>query len=326
MFLSVAPTDVDYRSCSAFPLEMRLAPLHYTGRKREEIQRLLALARQTPTRGGFFLSSHFSILRAVFTPNIQRMCLIAFAHRVVPGYELVLIANRDEFLARPTAPLDWWPDHPQLLAGKDLVGGGTWLGVNLQGTWTAITNYREPLPPLNDPPSRGNLTKNLLVNNLTLLSGDFSEHLNLEAYHGFNLLSGDRSGVGYLSNRNDQPTVSLEPGFYGLSNHLLNSPWPKVKKTKAAFRTAVGQGCIDFSQLFELLADTEKARIEELPNTGVPQEWEEILSSAYINAEHVGYGTRIRTILTISDLGKVQICEWRRGEAKPGEIFTFMRS
>lgn len=326
MFLSAAPADVDYRSCSAFPLEMRLAPLHYTGRKREEIQRLLALARQTPTRGGFFLSSHFSILRVVFTQNIQRMCLIAFAHRVVPGYELVLIANRDEFLVRPTAPLAWWTDHSHILAGKDLVGGGTWLGINRQGIWTAITNYREPIPALNDPPSRGNLTKNLLVNNLTVLSSDFYKNRNLETYHGFNLLSGDHSGVEYLSNRSGQSTVSLDPGFYGLSNHLLDSPWPKVVKTKSAFKKAVGQGSIDFSELFEILADTEKARSEELPNTGVSKEWEELLSPAYINAEELGYGTRIRTILTISDRGEVQMCEWRRGEAKAGKVFTFTRS
>lgn len=319
-------TGVDYRSCSAFPLEMRLAPLHYTGRKREEIQRLLALARQTPTREGFFLSCHFFIMPLFFTLKIQRMCLIAFAHKIVPGYELILIANRDEFLDRPSLPLGWWPDNSNILAGKDLDGGGTWLGVNRNGEWTAITNYREPLPDLVDPPSRGMLTRKLLENNLTLLSGDVSQSFAADDYHGFNLLSGNQSKVGYFSNRSDQEPLILAPGFYGLSNHLLDTPWPKVLKTKEALRRVVGQGRTDFPALFEILANTEEARLDELPDTGISKDWEKLLSPAYINAEELGYGTRMQTILTISDAGQVQMCEWIRGKEEPGSIFSFQRS
>lgn len=254
------------------------------------------------------------------------MCLIAFAHKIVPGYELVLIANRDEFLARPAIPLGWWPEIPEILAGKDLEGGGTWLGVNRKGEWTAITNYREPLPVLNDPPSRGNLPVLILENNLTLLLGDFPMNPSADAYHGFNLLSGNKFQIGYFSNRSGKKAAFLESGFYGLSNHLLDSPWPKVINTKAALKAAIGQGRIEFSELFEILANTEKARKEELPHTGISQEWEKLLSSAYINAEELGYGTRMRTILTISDDGLVKICEWARGESGPGPVFTFQRS
>lgn len=253
------------------------------------------------------------------------MCLIVFANRVVPGYELILIANRDEFLKRPTASLDWWPDHPSILAGKDLVGRGTWLGVNRKGEWTAITNYREPLPDIPNPPSRGILTKNILENNLTLLSGDFVLNPPPEAYHGFNLLEGNRSSVGYLSNRSEQAPSALLPGIYGLSNHLLDTPWPKVQKTKAAFEQAVGQGRVDFPQLFNILGNNEEARTDELPDTGLTSDLEKVLSAAYINAEELGYGTRLRTILTISDTGQVRMCEWARGAEEPGQLFAFQR-
>lgn len=253
------------------------------------------------------------------------MCLIVFANRVVPGYELILIANRDEFLKRSTAPLDWWPDHPGILAGKDLIGGGTWLGVNRKGEWTAITNYREPLPDFPNPPSRGILTRNILENNLTLLSGSVFMNPPPEDYHGFNLLEGNRSGVGYLSNRSELGPSLLIPGIYGLSNHLLDTPWPKVQKTKAAFKKAVGQGRVDFAELFDILGDSEEAGGEELPQTGVPPQWEKVLSAAYINAEELGYGTRLRTILTISDTGLVQMCEWARGVEEPSQRFSFQR-
>lgn len=254
------------------------------------------------------------------------MCLIAFAHRIVPGYELVLIANRDEFLARPAAPLGWWPDNPNILAGKDLEGGGTWLGVNRKGEWTAITNYREPLPELNNPPSRGDLTRLILENNITLLGESFSLTPPADKYHGFNLLSGNKSTVRYFSNRSKGDPIGLKPRIYGVSNHLLDTPWPKVTKSKTALERAVGQGRVDFMELFEILASTEKAKEEELPHTGISQDWEKMLSSAYINAEELGYGTRMRTILTISDNGRVQICEWRRGESEPGPVFSFQRS
>jgi uncharacterized protein with NRDE domain len=158
------------------------------------------------------------------------MCLILFAYRVHPRYQLVMAGNRDEFYERPTAPMAFWNDAPEVLAGRDLQAGGAWLGVTRSGRFAAITNYRDPTHGRVDAPSRGDLVSNYL----TSQAGP-QEYLEQLApygnnYNGFNLLVGDSQNLFYYSNYHGAEPKQLQPGYYGLSNHLLNTPWPKVEK------------------------------------------------------------------------------------------------
>lgn len=253
------------------------------------------------------------------------MCLIVFAHRVVPGYELVLIANRDEFLERPTRRLGWW-EGEEILAGKDLVAGGTWLGVNRAGVWTALTNFRELFRAESGAPSRGFLTHQILRENLTLLSDNFILPTGLDRYTGFNLLYGGSGRAGYVSNRTTDSYPVLQPGIYGLSNASLDTPWPKVEITKGRFTAAVQNGRVEEEELFNILGDQNLAPDGKLPNTGVGYQWEKKLSAVYIDAPEQTYGTRLRTILTIRNDGLVKMVEWGRGEDAPSASFEFFRT
>lgn len=253
------------------------------------------------------------------------MCLIVFAHRVIPGYELVLIANRDEFLERPTRRLQWW-EGEEILAGKDLVAGGTWLGVNRAGVWTALTNVREIREVTAGTPSRGFLTYKILKENLTSLSEASHNPETLDSYAGFNLIYGNQETVGFISNRGTEPNQELPPGVYGLSNASLDTSWPKVEITKARFTELVQDGRVEEELLFRILADPDLAPDAQLPDTGVGYQWEKKLSAVYINAPEHHYGTRLRTILTIKDDGKVRMVEWGRGEDAPSASYEFFRA
>jgi len=168
------------------------------------------------------------------------MCLILLAWQTHPDFPLVVAANRDEFFARPSAPADFWAERPDILAGRDLQAGGTWLGVSRGQRFSALTNYREGSKQRIDGPSRGALVADFLA-------GESSAEAYLEAlsrlgadYNGFNLFVGDGQRLGYYSNRNSG-THWLSPGMYGLSNHLLDTPWPKLSLAKAAFSEALTQ-------------------------------------------------------------------------------------
>lgn len=232
------------------------------------------------------------------------MCLIALAWRAHPEYPLVVAANRDEFYARPTAALARWSDHPQIIAGRDLEAGGTWLGVSDRGRFAAITNVREPGMAQGER-SRGELTRAFLAGNESALT--FAHGIENERYSGFNLLLSDGDELVYCSNR-DGPPRSLAPGIYGLSNHLLDSPWPKLLAARHALGDALGH-LPDTSPFFDLLADREIVPDSELPTTGVSLEWERLLSAIFVQSET--YGTRASTVL------------WRRGD---GQITIAERS
>jgi uncharacterized protein with NRDE domain len=228
----------------------------------------------------------------------------------------LLIANRDEFYARPTAPLAFWDDEPDLLAGRDLQAGGTWLGVTRQGRFAAITNYRDPRANNPDAPSRGALVSDYLrgrgtpVDYLTRLVPRAAE------YNGFNLLVGDGQHLFYYSNQDGSPRC-LEPGFYGLSNHVLNTPWPKLERGRAGLLAQLqGPSEPATDDLLELLADRTRAADEHLPDTGVPREWERILSSIFI--ESPGYGTRTSNILRLYRDGRLSLSEknWSDGSLR----------
>ncbi|HMQ12526.1 MAG TPA: NRDE family protein [Candidatus Competibacter phosphatis] len=235
------------------------------------------------------------------------MCLILIAYRCHPGHKLLVAANRDEFHTRPTAPLAFWEDTPQVLAGRDLKEGGTWMGVTRTGRFAAITNYREPGQVLTNAPSRGHLVSAYLQDSMPAAA--YLERLRSQAsrYNGFNLLLGDTTGLYYYSNRADAPQ-RLPPGWYGLSNHLLDTPWPKLKRGVSLLRGAL-EGRIDPvpNDLFSLLMDRAPAPDPELPRTGVSLEWERWLSSIFIDAP--GYGTRSSTLLLADDRGQARMLE-----------------
>jgi uncharacterized protein with NRDE domain len=227
------------------------------------------------------------------------MCLIVFAWQVIPGTPLIAAANRDEFYDRPAAPAAWWEDHPQVYAGRDLRGGGTWLGVTRDGRFAALTNIRAPSEKRSNAPSRGALVANYLAGQATAQEYVDEIAINADSFNGFNLLVGDCNQLIWFSNgkkddpRNGRP---LAPGIYGLSNDLLDSPWPKVVRTKAQFASLLCQGAPE-EAFFEMLTDTTRASDCRLPKTGVGMEMERLLSAVCI--ESPNYGTRASTVVQL---------------------------
>jgi uncharacterized protein with NRDE domain len=263
------------------------------------------------------------------------MCLIVFAWQVVPGVPLIAAANRDEFYERATAPAASWPEFPHVFAGRDLKAGGSWMGItrpvsadcssadepvvraDCHGTsepdpaaapadaavtpsrFAAITNVRNPLDHRDDAPSRGHLVTDFLQGELS--ARDYVAQIagGASYYNGFNLILCDGKELVWYSNkgegdaRNGQP---LAPGVYGLSNGLLDSPWPKVLKTKAQFASMLCLGAPE-DAYFEMLSDTATVPDMRLPDTGVPIEWERLLSAVKI--ESPNYGTRSSTVVKL---------------------------
>lgn len=239
------------------------------------------------------------------------MCLILVAWKAHPDFPLVVAANRDEFFIRPTAPAGWWTDPPGIFAGRDLQAGGTWLGVNREGAFAGLTNFRDPERVRPDTPSRGTLVADALAG---------GEHVSerLEwlarhggAYNGFNLIFSDGRDLAIHESVSRRGQV-LVPGLYGLSNHLLDTPWPKVVAAKSRLTTALGR-LPDTAPLLDLLRDDRPAPDEELPRTGVSLEWERLLSSAFIRAP--GYGTRSSTVILMDRTGRTSFQEWTWDEA-----------
>lgn len=218
------------------------------------------------------------------------MCLIAVAWQVHPDFPLVLAANRDEFYDRPTAAAAWWDDAPEIAGGRDLQAGGTWLGVSRRGRFAAVTNVREPGLPTGNC-SRGALTASYLRGNQS--AREFADTIRDADYAGFNLLLGDGQHLVYCSNRGERQR-KLAPGIYGLSNHRLDTPWPKLVKLRGAFAQALAE-LPATEACFQLLADSHLAPDHELPATGVSLEWERVLSAIFVRTE--GYGTRASTVL-----------------------------
>jgi uncharacterized protein with NRDE domain len=259
------------------------------------------------------------------------MCLILFAWKSHPDYPLVVAANRDEFYERDTEGVSWWPEYPHVLAGRDradvLGSPGTWLGFTKTGKFAALTNVRAPSEKNPDSRTRGELS-------LMYLSGKerptnfIQENVKrFQNYNGFNLLMADLSNpenaeMHWVSNRMMMgqnirprkvfPHQPLDAGVYGLSNAMLDTPWPKVNHRVAAFAQTLA---MDSGQLknadhyLKLLADTHHASDHELPNTGVSREWEKALSPAFIKTDT--YGTRSSTVLRVRKDGQFEMVERR---------------
>ena len=242
------------------------------------------------------------------------MCLIVLAYKVHPEYPLILAANRDEFLERPTEKAHFWPDAPHILAGRDLRAGGTWLGITRSGRFAALTNHRDlRRPAVVNSPSRGQLVRLALEDELA--------GLDTSVYEGFNLLHGATDALMYHSNVNGLDHV-LVPGVHGLSNHLLNTPWPKVQRAKRRLTELVQAGTMDPQDLFRMMGDTTPADDHDLPDTGIGASWERLLSSMHIVAE--GYGTRCSTVLLVDRQGNVHFEE--RGFSPVHEVRETMRT
>jgi uncharacterized protein with NRDE domain len=237
------------------------------------------------------------------------MCLLVLAWKSHPRYRLIVAANRDEFHDRPTAPLGWWPDDSPILAGRDLRGSGTWMGAARSGRFGMVTNFRELERPAADAPSRGDLVTHFLAGATS--PQEYLDDLRKRAprYAGFNLLLGGPRSLYYYSNRDGVGVRPLERGIYGLSNHRLDSPWPKLLRTRARLSQLLATDAIEPESLFALLADRVPADLDETPDTGLPPEWERALSSPFV--VHERYGTRCSTVLLIERDGRTTVCERR---------------
>jgi len=235
------------------------------------------------------------------------MCLIAFAIDRHPRYCLVLAANRDEYLDRPTESAAFWSDVPYLLGGRDSLASGSWLGMTTGGKVAAVTNYRDPRQQTGNPPSRGRLVAEYLRDR-TMTPADLHAHLLKYGndYDGFNLLYGTVRELLYFTNRGGS-SGPVKPGIHALSNHLLNSRWPKAIEARKRLTRILNQEEIKTDELFSMMADPTPFAAELLPDTGIGPEFERFLSPIFIRGDL--YGTRSTTVILVTKSGEVTFCE-----------------
>jgi uncharacterized protein with NRDE domain len=237
------------------------------------------------------------------------LCLIVVAWRCRADLPLAVAANRDEWRDRPAETAHWWPDHPHLLAGRDLKAGGTWMGITRSGRFAAVTNFRDPAERRSTARSRGGLVTDFLDSDesapayLARIAAAAAE------YNAFNLIVGDATSLWYYGSR-EGGAQPIAPGVHGLSNHVLDEPWPKVIRGRQAMERALGDPD-PVPALFELLGDANPAPDSALPSTGVGLDWERRLSSALITG--ADYGTRASTVLLLRADGRVSFEERTRG-------------
>jgi uncharacterized protein with NRDE domain len=239
------------------------------------------------------------------------MCLLVLAWQAHPRYQLIVAANRDEYHERPTAPMAKWATPDEFIAGRDLRAGGTWLGVDRARRFGIVTNFRELQRPVPDAPSRGHLIPSYLRG-----TADAERYLGAlepaaSSYSGFNLLLSDRESLWYGSNRAEHFARPLSPGIYGLSNHFLDTPWPKLRRVRRRFEAWISspeQGTT--ADLFSILEDPTPAGIDEtLPQTGLAPERERLLSAPFI--KNPEYGTRCSSVLMMEPSGTFYLAERR---------------
>lgn len=245
------------------------------------------------------------------------MCLIAFAIDQHPDYPFILIGNRDEFYARDTAPLHWWDNHQDVLGGRDLEAGGTWLAMSRQGKIAAVTNYRDPKNEVKGRKSRGGLPVNYLISDQRPQKYLSDLHKSDDIYNGYNLLVGYPDELWHYSNY-EEKFNQAESGVFAISNGLLDSPWPKVRKIREGLRERL-EGQIYPEKFLDLLMDREEAPEEILPDTGIGIEWEKKISMACIRLEK--YGTNCSTVILIDKNDEVTYYEktYAVGPKKAGE-------
>lgn len=236
------------------------------------------------------------------------MCVVFLALKQHPQYPLILLSNRDEFYQRPARVAQFWTDeYPDILAGKDLQNGGTWLGITRSGHLSLLTNFRDPQEVKTSPPSRGLLVLDYLRHQPSL--AEYTEKLKAERslYPGYNLIFGQYPDFSCYSNRTNQ-SDSLRFGYFGLSNHFLNTPWPKLTRGIELFRQQIQTASsLSIDTFFSLMNDSQIAPDSLLPETGIGLEKERLLSSIFIRSSR--YGTRATTILLIDNQSRVSFFE-----------------
>ncbi len=240
------------------------------------------------------------------------MCLILFSFRAHRHFPLVVAANRDEHYSRPAAAAGFWADQPDVYAGRDLEKGGTWMGININGRFAAITNYREGQAGAPAPRSRGELVSGFLTGNESAADFFYTTAQSANEYNPFSMIAGDLDGLSFYSNRN-AGIAPVAPGVHGLSNHLLDTPWPKVVAGTAAVAATRDMDDPDAisALLFAALAGRGNAEDAQLPDTGISRQRERELSPPFISGEH--YGTRTSTVLLVNASGDVFVHEKRFG-------------
>ena len=233
------------------------------------------------------------------------MCLIAFAWRAHPEFPFIVAANRDEFHDRPTEEAGWWPDKPDLLAGRDLQAGGSWLAVSKSCRFAAVTNYREQYFARVEHKSRGELVTRFMSSNQG--PAQFSRDTDGDDYGGFNLLTADRSSITYLSNRGEMQT-DLGPGIYGLSNASLDTPWSKLLRSKKRLTELIDADDVSETTLMAILEDRETA-IEDVDSEHLAIDLAQAVTAPFIVSET--YGTRSSTVMLCHASGSTEFIEQR---------------
>jgi uncharacterized protein with NRDE domain len=243
------------------------------------------------------------------------MCLILFAYNSHPDYSLILAANRDEYYRRPTRPLDFWSDAPDILAGRDLEAQGTWLGISRNGRLAGLTNLRGKSAPIADAPSRGDLVSGFLAGVETPMA--YLERIQGIGHHfnGFNLIVGDSRHLYYYSNQGS--TIHhFDPGVYGISTCQLGTQWPKIEKGKTGLADRIaGKSAPDPEDLFRILEDRTFPPDRDIPLTGLDRGWERTLSPLFIESDT--YGTRSSSVILVAKTGMVTFAErtFKKGTA-----------
>lgn len=248
------------------------------------------------------------------------MCLIAFAWRSHPDYDLIVAANRDEYHDRPALKADWWEEAPDVLAGKDVQAGGSWFAVTRGGRFATVTNYREQSFTRSSYKSRGELVSNYVIGRQRPLN--FSNSIDPDDYAGFNLLTADSESLDYLSNRGDSLT-ELDPGIYGLSNASLDTPWSKLERTKQRLTEMIKRNSIDAETLMDLLADRQTAD-EDANSEHLPFEQAKAVTAPFIVTPK--YGTRCSTVFLRQPDGESTFVERRfdsQGETSGESAYHF---
>jgi uncharacterized protein with NRDE domain len=234
------------------------------------------------------------------------MCLIFFALKQHPDYKLIIAGNRDEFYKRKTSAAAFWPENPSLLAGRDLEAMGTWLGITKQGRISMLTNYRDPVNINPTAPSRGKLVSDFLMSDTPPETYLLEVAKRGSRYNGFNLVAGNESELWYYSNYGGA-IEKMATGYHGLSNHLMDTPWPKVQGGKSEFARIVIDSNANPDMLLDFLYNEERAADDLLPNTGLALDWERALSSMFIKT--TGYGSRSSTVILINQKNEVSFTE-----------------
>jgi uncharacterized protein with NRDE domain len=234
------------------------------------------------------------------------MCLLVIAFRRHERLPLIVAGNRDEFHGRPAQDAHWWPDHPDVLGGRDLQAGGTWLAVHRNGRFATVTNYRDARKERAGLKSRGHLITGFLNGGESPL--DYLKGIDGDDYAGFNLLVADPNAAAYLSNRG-AAMRELPPGIYGLSNATLDEPWTKVTRSKASLKTLLDEDKVNATNLLRLLDDRDRASSDAVQANGLSFSMAHALTAPFIVLPE--YGTRCSTVLTVSEEGGVHFVERR---------------